>query len=106
MGIAHATVRHGQPVKCEREWARDDDGKGMREAHCFECVWNVALWLSRSMRRFTPATKPPIRLLPACPLPPGVSAFAGFRLTLHILAQPGNRAAREPVGHIGNSRDA
>ncbi len=34
IGIAHAAVRHGQAGKDEREWARDDDGDGIREVHC------------------------------------------------------------------------
>lgn len=37
IGIAHATVRHGQAGKDEREWARDDDGDGIREVHCNGC---------------------------------------------------------------------
>jgi transposase len=35
--IKHATVRHGQAGKGEREWARDDDGDGIREVHCNGC---------------------------------------------------------------------
>jgi transposase len=37
IGIKHATVRHGQAGKGEREWARDDDGDGKREVHCNGC---------------------------------------------------------------------
>src|SRR5947208_16800320 len=37
IGIKHATVRHGQAGKGEREWARDDDGDGVREVHCNGC---------------------------------------------------------------------
>lgn len=37
IGIRHATVRHGQAGKGEREWARDDDGDGIREVHCNGC---------------------------------------------------------------------
>jgi transposase len=37
IGIRHATVRHGQAGKDEREWARDDDGDGIREVHCNGC---------------------------------------------------------------------
>ena len=37
IGIKHATVRHGQAGKGEREWARDDDGDGIREVHCNGC---------------------------------------------------------------------
>jgi transposase len=32
MGPVHATVNHGQ-----HEWARDDDGDGVREVHCNSC---------------------------------------------------------------------
>jgi transposase len=35
--IKHATVRHGQAGKGEREWARGDDGDGIREVHCNGC---------------------------------------------------------------------
>src|SRR5436853_4319912 len=35
--INHATVRHGQPGTDTREWARDDDGDGIREVHCNGC---------------------------------------------------------------------
>lgn len=35
--IAHATVRHGQAGRGDREWARDDDGDGIREVHCNGC---------------------------------------------------------------------
>ena len=31
-GRIHWTVRHGRPW--DREWARDDDGDGIREVHC------------------------------------------------------------------------
>src|SRR5437868_7216283 len=37
IGIKHATVRHGQAGKGKREWARDDDGDGIREVHCNGC---------------------------------------------------------------------
>lgn len=37
IGIKHATVKHGQAGKGEREWARDDDGDGIREVHCNGC---------------------------------------------------------------------
>jgi transposase len=35
-GYGHATVNHGR-----REWARDDDGDGVREVHCntMEGIW-------------------------------------------------------------------
>lgn len=36
-GLRHATVRHGQPGRGRREWARDDDGDGVREVHCNGC---------------------------------------------------------------------
>ena len=36
-GLRHATVRHGQAGSEEREWARDDDGDGVREVHCNGC---------------------------------------------------------------------
>jgi transposase-like protein len=37
LGIAHMTVRHGPSGKGAREWARDDDGDGIREVHCNGC---------------------------------------------------------------------
>ncbi len=37
LGIAHATVKHGQAGRGKREWARDDDGDGKREVHCNGC---------------------------------------------------------------------
>jgi transposase len=36
-GIVHATVRHGRDAEGRREWARDDDGDGIREVHCNTC---------------------------------------------------------------------
>jgi len=33
----HATVRHGRDSEGRREWARDDDGAGVREVHCNSC---------------------------------------------------------------------
>lgn len=33
----HATVRHGRQGDGSREWARDDDGDGIREVHCNSC---------------------------------------------------------------------
>lgn len=33
----HATVRHGRDSDGQREWARDDDGDGVREVHCNSC---------------------------------------------------------------------
>ena len=36
-GMAHATVKHGRPGSGKREWARDDDGDGVREVHCNGC---------------------------------------------------------------------
>jgi transposase len=36
-GLRHATVRHGRPGSGRREWARDDDGGGVREVHCNGC---------------------------------------------------------------------
>lgn len=33
----HATVRHGRQGDGRREWARDDDGDGIREVHCNSC---------------------------------------------------------------------
>jgi len=35
--VAHATVRHGRDDQGRREWARDDDGDGIREVHCNSC---------------------------------------------------------------------
>lgn len=35
--LRHATVRHGRPGRGPREWARDDDGDGVREVHCNGC---------------------------------------------------------------------
>jgi transposase len=37
IGLRHATVKHGQAGSEEREWARDDDGDGVREVHCNGC---------------------------------------------------------------------
>ena len=34
---AHAAVRHGRDAHGRREWARDDDGDGVREVHCNSC---------------------------------------------------------------------
>lgn len=33
----HGTVRHGRDAEGRREWARDDDGDGVREVHCNSC---------------------------------------------------------------------
>jgi transposase len=35
--IAHATVEHGRGNGKRPEWARDDDGDGIREVHCNSC---------------------------------------------------------------------
>ena len=35
--LRHATVRHGRRGSRQREWARDDDGDGLREVHCNGC---------------------------------------------------------------------
>ena len=35
--ITHRTVRHGYDADGRREWARDDDGDGIREVHCNGC---------------------------------------------------------------------
>ena len=37
LGVGHRTVRHGRDASGQREWARDDDGDGVREAHCNTC---------------------------------------------------------------------
>jgi transposase len=37
LGMAHATVKHGKAGSEGREWARDDDGDGIREVHCNTC---------------------------------------------------------------------
>jgi transposase len=37
VGLAHATVKHGKAGSGAREWARDDDGDGVREVHCNGC---------------------------------------------------------------------
>lgn len=37
IGISHRTVRHGYDEDGRREWARDDDGDGVREVHCNGC---------------------------------------------------------------------
>ncbi len=34
---AHASVRHGRDRDGQREWARDDDGAGVREVQCNSC---------------------------------------------------------------------
>ena len=36
-GLGHGTVRHGRDAEGRREWARDDDGDGVREVHCNTC---------------------------------------------------------------------
>lgn len=33
----HASVKHGRAGEDVREWARDDDGDGVREVHCNSC---------------------------------------------------------------------
>jgi transposase-like protein len=37
VGLAHATVKHGKAGSAAREWARDDDGDGVREVHGNGC---------------------------------------------------------------------
>jgi len=37
LGVGHGTVRHGRDAEGKREWARDDDGDGIREVHCNTC---------------------------------------------------------------------
>ena len=37
IGISHRTVRHSYDEEGRREWARDDDGDGVREVHCNGC---------------------------------------------------------------------
>jgi transposase len=37
LGLGHATVKHGKAESGAREWARDDDGDGVREVHCNGC---------------------------------------------------------------------
>lgn len=37
ISIIHRTVRHGYDEHGRREWARDDDGDGVREVHCNGC---------------------------------------------------------------------
>jgi len=37
LAIGHATVRHSPDESGQREWARDDDGDGIREVHCNSC---------------------------------------------------------------------
>ena len=37
IGLRHATVKHGKAGSGQREWARDDDGDGVREVHCHGC---------------------------------------------------------------------
>lgn len=37
IGISHRMVRHGYDEDGRREWARDDDGDGIREVHCNGC---------------------------------------------------------------------
>lgn len=36
-GLRRAAVRHGRAGRGRREWARDDDGDGVREVHCNGC---------------------------------------------------------------------
>jgi len=37
LNLQHATVRHGRPGSGQREWARDDDGDGVRVVRCNGC---------------------------------------------------------------------
>ncbi len=37
LGVKHSTVKHGRDAEGQREWARDDDGDSIREAHCNTC---------------------------------------------------------------------
>jgi transposase len=37
LGCAHGTVHHSRDANGQREWARDDDGDGVREVHCNTC---------------------------------------------------------------------
>ena len=37
LGLGHGMVRHGRDAEGKREWARDDDGDGVREVHCNTC---------------------------------------------------------------------
>jgi hypothetical protein len=36
-GNGHGSVKHGRDDEGQREWARDDDGDGLREVHCNTC---------------------------------------------------------------------
>jgi hypothetical protein len=59
---AHATVNHGQ-----HEWARDDDGDGVREVHCNSCEGAGAALRSflrpraACIRPISNSTSPPTR---------------------------------------------
>jgi transposase len=35
--LGHGAVRHSRTETKPREWARDDDGDGIREVHCNSC---------------------------------------------------------------------
>jgi len=37
LSVFHATVKHSRAGDRPREWARDDDGDGIREVHCNTC---------------------------------------------------------------------
>lgn len=50
-GLRHATVRHGRPGQGRREWARDDDGDGVREVHC-NCCEGAGTGLRNFLRVF------------------------------------------------------
>jgi transposase len=49
VGTGHATVKHGKAGQEAREWARDDDGDGIREVHC-----NAACVPSSNVSRTVP----------------------------------------------------
>jgi transposase-like protein len=37
LSVCHSSVKHSRDGDRPREWARDDDGDGIREVHCNSC---------------------------------------------------------------------
>jgi transposase-like protein len=62
--IWHSSVRHGSPGEV-REWARDDDGDGIREVHCNSCEGAGAA-LRTYLRGFRGVHKKYLALYVAC----------------------------------------
>jgi transposase-like protein len=62
--IWHASVRHGSPGG-PHEWARDDDGDGIREVHCNRCE-GAGAGLRTFLRTFRGVHKKYLKLYVAC----------------------------------------